>query len=194
MRSPLRTLQRHFLPQFIKSLVFLMRDHCFISTQADVQLTRLIRVGRGTTVKAFSVIQTSGGNVRIGDDCAFNNSVHVSTNHGRVVIGNKVRVGPGAVLMGSSRRFRDPDVPIVDQGYDNPGLIIGDDVLIGAHATIIGCEIGRGAVIGANSVVKRDVEPYSIVAGTPARVIAYRAGHPAWSPTQSRQPATRSLQ
>src|SRR5688572_17520659 len=162
MHSPLRLLQMHFIPQFVTSLLFFLRDRCFISMQADVQLTRLIRVGRRTTVKAFSVIQTSGGSVRIGADCAFNNAVHVSTNRGRVVIGNKVRVGPGAVLMGSSRKFRELGAPIVDQGYDNPGLIIGDDVLIGAHATIIGCEIGRGAVIGANSVVKRDVEPYTV--------------------------------
>ncbi len=54
-------------------------------------------------------------------------------------------------------------------------VIISDDVLISANAIILnGVKIGRGAVIGAGAVVNKDVEPYSIVAGVPAKLIRYR--------------------
>lgn len=62
--------------------------------------------------------------------------------------------------------------------WDNKGdIVIGNDVWIGYEAIIMqGVKIGDGAVIGARSVVTRDVEPFSIVAGSPARKIRYRFG------------------
>ena len=54
-------------------------------------------------------------------------------------------------------------------------VIIGNDVWIGCNATILrGVKIGDGAIIGANSLVSKDVPPYAIVAGTPAKIIKYR--------------------
>jgi acetyltransferase-like isoleucine patch superfamily enzyme len=66
---------------------------------------------------------------------------------------------------------------IVDRDYyDTKPIEIGNDVWIGCKATITGgcSRIGDGAIIGANSVVTHDVEPYAIVAGAPARILGYR--------------------
>ena len=66
---------------------------------------------------------------------------------------------------------------IVEQEWDSEkaGIIVGDDVWIGANATILpGVKIGKGAVIGAGSVVTKDVKEYAIVAGVPAKHVRYR--------------------
>ena len=61
-----------------------------------------------------------------------------------------------------------------DEKFSKP-CTIGNDVWIGCNATILrGVKVGDGAVIGANSLVNRDVPPYAIVGGVPARIIRYR--------------------
>jgi acetyltransferase-like isoleucine patch superfamily enzyme len=61
------------------------------------------------------------------------------------------------------------------EGVNTKQTVIGNDVWIGANVTILaGVTIGNGAIIGANSLVSKDIEPYSIVSGTPARLVRYR--------------------
>jgi acetyltransferase-like isoleucine patch superfamily enzyme len=89
--------------------------------------------------------------------------------------GDNVRLGPHVYLNGSIRKFMDRNTPIVDQGHEHAGLTVGSDVLVGASAVIMaGVVVGDGAVIGAGAVVNRNVPPYSIVAGVPAKVIGER--------------------
>ena len=85
-----------------------------------------------------------------------------------------VRIGPRVTIMGATRNFARKDRLIVEQGYRQRGTRIGRDVLIGAGAVIFDCTIGDGAVIGAGAVVTRDVAPYQVVAGVPARVVGER--------------------
>jgi len=70
------------------------------------------------------------------------------------------------------------DVSIPDQSSTNGNVIIGNDVWIGRKVTIMsGVTIGDGAVVAANSTVVKDVEPYSIVGGNPAKQLSYRFDH-----------------
>ena len=79
---------------------------------------------------------------------------------GRAIVGNHCHVGGGAVLAG-----------VIEPASATP-VVVEDDVLIGANAVVIeGCRIGKGAVIAAGAVVVSDVEPNTVVAGCPARVI-----------------------
>ena len=65
----------------------------------------------------------------------------------------------------------------IDEATSKGDIIVQDDVWIGYGATILsGLTIGQGAVIAAGSVVTKDVTPYSVVAGVPARVIKYHFG------------------
>lgn len=170
-----RIFQRYALVGPIPVFYYLLRDRAFVALASKVQVSRLIRFGPGCVVKPFAVIKTSGGRITFGRNCAVSCFNEIDTAAGDVVIGNDVRIGPHVFLTGSARRFNDRNTPIYAQGYENPGLRIGNDVLIGAGAVVMaGTRIGEGAVIGAGAVVNRDVPPFSIVAGVPAKVIGER--------------------
>jgi acetyltransferase-like isoleucine patch superfamily enzyme len=170
-----RIAQRYLVPGFVKSVYFYLRYRCLVSPKASVQLSDRITFGRGTVVKPFAVIINHTGRIAIGARCAISSFNHISTGDEDLVIGDHVRIAPNVTILGADRKIKQRDVLIMDQGRSHKSTNIGDDVLIGAGAVILpGCRIGIGAVIGAGSVVTRDVAPYAIVAGSPARVIGQR--------------------
>jgi acetyltransferase-like isoleucine patch superfamily enzyme len=153
-------------------MYYFYRYRAFISLQARVQLSKAITFGSGTVIKAFTIIQTHNGKISFGENCGVSNFNHIMTVDADITIGNNVRFGPNVTLLGSGRIFSKKNVPIVEQGYTHKGVSIGNDVLIGAGAIILdGCNISDGAVIGAGSLVDKDVPPYSISFGAPARVV-----------------------
>jgi len=170
-----RISQRYLAPRWLVSIYFYFKYKCVVSTRAQVQFTDCISFGSGCVVKAFAVIQTQTGHVKFGADCAVSSFDHISTGTADVVIGDHVRIASGVTLLGGDRNFGQKEVLIVEQGASHQGLRIGDDVLIGANAVILpGSHIGKGAVIGAGSVVTEEVPDYAIVAGSPARIIGHR--------------------
>ena len=81
-------------------------------------------------------------------------------------------------LLGGDHRYDDPETPIHRQARTTPGLEIGDDVWIGTNSVVLpGVTIGRGAVIGAATVVTEDVPAFAVVVGNPGRVVKYRGDH-----------------
>jgi acetyltransferase-like isoleucine patch superfamily enzyme len=170
-----RVLQRYIAPQFIVAIYYSLKYHCYVSIQARVQLTGKIAFGKGTVVKPFAILQTQGGRICTGENCAISSFNHISTGIEDVILGDYVRIGPSVTILGGSRNFMRKDLLIIQQGSYHKGVIIEDDVLVGAGVVILpGCRIGKGAVIGAMSLVNRDVTAYSIVAGIPAKVIGER--------------------
>src|SRR5690606_21616381 len=98
---------------------------------------------------------------------------------GRIQIGNHVRIAPHVMMIAGNHVFRDTTRPITTQGLEHAPIVVEDDVWIAGRVTITaGVTIGRGSVIAAGAVVTRDIPPFSVAAGVPARVI------------RSRQPAT----
>jgi acetyltransferase-like isoleucine patch superfamily enzyme len=158
------------------TIYFFFKSGCLINLKARVQINKKITLGKGTVVKSFAVIQTSGGRISIGKDCAVSSFNHISTGEADVLIGDQVRIGPSVSIIGSNRVFRKKDIPILKQGFTHKGIKIGNDVLIGAGVTILdGCTIGEGAVIGAGSVVTKDVPDFSVVFGVPAQIVFNRS-------------------
>lgn len=93
---------------------------------------------------------------------------------GEVKFGDNVLIGPKVIIWGRDHGIK-KDQLINRQEYTRSPIVIGNDVWIGASVIILkGVTIGDGAVIAAGSVVTKDVEPYAIVAGNPARLIKYR--------------------
>ncbi|AAM05571.1 acyltransferase [Methanosarcina acetivorans] len=93
-----------------------------------------------------------------------------------VSIGNDVMMGRDVIIMTTSHETSDASIPMRYQGGKEVSpVIIGDDVWIGSRVIILpGVRIGTGSIIGAGAVVTRDVEPYSVVGGTPAKIIKKR--------------------
>lgn len=98
----------------------------------------------------------------------------------KVSLGKYVMVGPHVAIVGGDHQFDKPGVPIIFSG--RPELkptIIEDDAWLGYNATIIaGVRIGRGAIVAAGAVVTKDVPPYEIYGGVPARKIGERFSNP----------------
>lgn len=136
-----------------------------------------IEIGSGTFIERFSVISSGigeNGYVKIGDNCSIGCSVNIF-GHGGAVIGNNVMIASHTCIIASSHVFSDTERPMFDQGHLSKGIVIEDDVWLGAGSKVLdGIRIGRGSIIGAGSVVTSDIEPYSIAVGVPAKVIKKR--------------------
>jgi acetyltransferase-like isoleucine patch superfamily enzyme len=117
---------------------------------------------------------TEGAEIRIGDRVLINNGFVISANE-LIEIGADSLIGEYVSIRDADHAFSRRDIPISLQGFTSAPIRIGEDVWIGRGAVILkGIEIGRGAVIGANSVVTHDVAPYDIVVGAPARRVRSR--------------------
>ena len=118
-------------------------------------------------------------NVSIGNDVYLGPYAIILATESRVFIGNKVLFGPRVTLIGGDHRITDVGRFIYDVLDKLPGddldIHIEDDVWVGANATILkGVTIGRGAVVAAGALVVKNVPPYAIVGGVPAKVLKYR--------------------
>lgn len=171
-----RKLRRYAVPSFFVSAYHFFRSRALVSWSARVQFSKNVSFGKGSVVKPFAVIQSSGGAVRFGLECAISSFDHFSTGEGDIVVGDHVRFAPNCTIVGGTKQVSDRNRLIVDQPEVYPnGVVIGDDVLVGAASVILpASRIGRGAIIGAGSVVNGDIPEYAIVAGAPAKVIGYR--------------------
>jgi len=94
---------------------------------------------------------------------------------GNISIGNDVSIAHGATILSSSHNYQRLDVPIKDQGLTTKKTIIEDNVWIGAKATVLyGITVETGSIIGANSVVTKNINSNTIVAGVPAAIVNTR--------------------
>lgn len=113
-----------------------------------------------------------------GIECGKNVSINTGAiidGRGGVSIGDFTMIGPNVCIASSNHIYQNIDQPMCFQGHKNAPVFIGKDVWIGANATILsGVSIGEGAVIAAGAVVTKDIDPYEIVAGIPARKIKDR--------------------
>ncbi|GJL81676.1 MAG: hypothetical protein DHS20C01_13100 [marine bacterium B5-7] len=134
-----------------------------------------IRIGNNVLIGRMSMIKTRAGSIDIQDHVHIGPNCHLGTAES-LVIGEYTLIGfncsIGGLLHGSKRT----DIPMVKQPLETRGGVsIGRDVWLGAAVTVIdGTNIGDGAIVGAGSVVTRDIPPYAIAVGIPARVVRYR--------------------
>jgi acetyltransferase-like isoleucine patch superfamily enzyme len=111
-----------------------------------------------------------GNNVRITIDCCI-----WAEKNSKIIIGNNVLIGPGVKMFGANHGTALNGVPMVYQERVEKDIVIEDDVWIGANSIIVsGVTIHKGAIVGAGSVVTKDVSESSIYAGVPAKYIKKR--------------------
>ena len=139
-------------------------------------LRDVAHVGSGVVVDPTTTI-TSGQMVRIGSDTYIGPHGYLAGDGG-LVIGRGVMIGPMAYLQTSTHNFDSADLAAVpyDHRIVRGPIAIEDYAWLGGRVTILpGVRIGKGAIIGAGSVVTRDVEPLAVVVGNPARVVSRRS-------------------
>lgn len=120
-------------------------------------------------------IQKFNPSVSIGENCNFGDYLHLTCIN-RIQIGNNVLTGRWVTITDNGHGTTDYNsltIPPAKRSlYSKGPVIIEDDVWIGDKATILpGVTIGKGSVIAANSVVTKDITPYSIAGGNPAKIL-----------------------
>jgi acetyltransferase-like isoleucine patch superfamily enzyme len=132
-----------------------------------------LEIGAGTLFEPGVWITAPGqARVRIGEGSFLNLAVMVASVE-LVEIGSHCMFANGCFVTDGNHRFDDPDVPVPWQGFATKGPTrVGDNTWCGANVVITsGVTVGERCVIGANSVVTEDIPPFSIAAGSPARVL-----------------------
>ena len=146
----------------------------FVTLDAESFGKGNIIIGDNTKILKFSQILCYGGSIKIGNNCSINQFC-VVYGHGGLIIGNNVRIATHVIIIPANHKFDRIDIPIMDQGETRKGIIVEDDVWIGAGAIILdGVRISKGSIIAAGAVVTHNVPKYHIVAGVPAKVLKKR--------------------
>ena len=134
-----------------------------------------IAIGNGVFLGRHTIVMTKDG------DIVLEAGVNVSAlcmifSASRVRCGRNTLIAAYTYLVGGGHDLDRTDVAIIEQARPSQGISIGPNCWLGAHVTVLdGVTVGRDAVIGANSVVTRDVEDFVVVAGSPAATIRRRA-------------------
>jgi len=187
-------LRKFLYPKFFKGI----SKSSFIGKHVTLRCPSQIKLGSGVMIDDFTqlvansshpdaIIINSGsflrsqtnivagppeGFVHIGENTGIGQGTILYGNGG-LTIGNKVLIAGQCFIVASMHEFKDPNVPIAEQGISTSGITIEDNVWIGAGAKILdGVTIGEGAIVGANAVVTKSVEPHTRVVGIPAKPLA----------------------
>ena len=157
---------RIFMPFYIKrgkgSVIYR-------SVRKDIVPFNIFELGKRSVIEDYSVINNAVGNLLIGN----NTRVGIgNTIIGPVTISDNVNIGQNVTISGLNHNYEDPSKTISEQGVGTSPIKIENDVWIGANSVVLpGIQIGNHSIIGAGSVITKDVPSYSVAVGNPARII-----------------------
>jgi acetyltransferase-like isoleucine patch superfamily enzyme len=180
---------RSFIKKTLFNMLTLWNYFKIYLLEENVTLGKNVVIGRGVIIKT-----TDGGKVTISDNVSIESNCYIYAQCGEITIGTNTFIGSGSqivakksIVIGSGNLIsayciiRDGNhgikrgININTQPHDIEEISIGDDVWLGSHCVVTaGNTIETGAVVGANAVVTKDVEAYSIVGGVPAMFINQR--------------------
>lgn len=152
--------------------VYLDRDVRISCTGSGgrVYLGEQVRLDRGVDLKVHK-----GGQTEIGDR-TYIGPYSCLSGYGSIKIGKDCLIASHSAVYAHNYNFADPTRKIKDQGYTYKGIVIEDDCWLGSGVKVLdGVTISQGSVIGAGAVVTKDIPPYSIAVGVPAKVISQRS-------------------
>jgi acetyltransferase-like isoleucine patch superfamily enzyme len=163
------------VPGWYVSLVCMWRFRAQVSPRAEVELSKNLRLGRGTVVSSYTKIKATGGVLQTGARTQIATGCFLDAQAGGLIIGSGVLIGPNCVLVTSSYHHGQLGVPLEDQGKEHKGSRIGNNVFIGSNSVILdGSDIGDDVIVTPCSVVSGRVAPRAVVSGNPARTIFTR--------------------
>ncbi|MCK5536144.1 MAG: acyltransferase [Bacteroidales bacterium] len=173
----------------MRSILFLVKYFPYIKMSKIPNIQKNVRIvvfgknkksfkiifGEGVSIKSDVLIQGSG-TLLIGKRTYIGSHSVIGVNE-KISIGNDVMISQYVSIRDTDHAFNRVDIPMNRQGIATAPIVIEDDVWI-AHGVIItkGVTIGKGAIIAGGAVVTKDVPPYAIVGGIPAKILKYRDG------------------
>lgn len=148
--------------------------HIKLKTDRNSSGKKALEIGADSELQEGVILETYGGNITLGEN-TFIGPYSVIYGHGNVTIGRDVLIATGCKIFSSNH-----DIPSIDECIRSKAdlldhTLIGDDVWLGANTCILaGVAIGNGCVIGAGSVVTKDMPKGAIAYGVPAKVVRFR--------------------
>lgn len=128
-------------------------------------------VMHGAVLHVYNFRELPHAFIRIGRDSLIG-ELNVLRGQGGITIGDRVYTAPAVQLLAVNHCFHDPTRPMIEQGITAEGIVVEDDVWIGAGAIITdGVHIGQGAVVAAGAVVTKNVPAHTVVGGVPAHIL-----------------------
>ena len=147
-------------------------DYCVLDAKG--QDNRGIRIGNGVFIGRNTILNCKNGNIDLED------RVNISANcmifsASEVSIGADYLMAGYCYLVGGTHQFDDPDVPVLHQQRSSNGICLESGGWLGTHTSVMdGVRIGKHAIIGAGSVVSRNIPDYAVAAGVPVTIINRR--------------------
>ncbi|AND42264.1 acyltransferase [Cytobacillus oceanisediminis] len=144
-----------------------IRDRVYLYSYRDGKII----LGKNVTIEDYVILEALNKSIEIGDNSTVN-QFSIFRSWGDIKIGNGVRIGPHVQIMAMNHIFTNSDKYIYQQGIEGSGIEIGNNVWIGGNVTILdGVKIGDNCVIGAGSIVVKNIEENSLAVGNPAKII-----------------------
>lgn len=164
---------RHNRVEIGNNLIISGRIYCVAGKTGNIKIGNNVRINSGIRYNPIGgdskaiLFADEGGSISIGDNVGMSNCAIVSKTS--ISIGNGVMIGGGVKIYDSDFHWVSPVQRKTEKGGKKKPVVIKDDTFIGAHSIILkGVTIGRGVVIGAGSVVTRDISDFEVWAGNPA--------------------------
>lgn len=145
----------------------------YIGQKCSIKGKKNIIFEDSAVIRPYTQIWSEGGKIRISKGSEIGERCRISIANS-LKIGEKVLLSPNIYITDCDHEYRNIDIPVIDQSIVQKGqtVTIGDGSYIGINTVIVGnVKIGKHCVIGANSVVTKDVPSYCVAVGSPARVI-----------------------
>lgn len=157
---------------------FIAEDYCEINclSRRGIVLGDRVSIGRYALIRPTNFYGGGeiGEGLKVGNNSNIGSYAYIGCS-GYIEIGDNVMISPRVSIYSENHNFAGLDLPMKEQGVTREFVKIEDDCWIAANSVVLaGVTIGRGSVVSAGSVVTKDVPPYSIVGGVPAKIIRSR--------------------
>lgn len=170
MMHPVKTRPRLWLRMF--QFLYMKRGKksvIYRTVRKDIVPFNCFSLGKSSVIEDYSIVNNAVGDIYIGDHSRIGLG---NTLIGPVHIGNNVIIAQNVVISALNHNYEDITTSINNQGIHVEKIIIGNNAWIGANCSILpGVHIGDHVVVGAGSVVTKDIPSYCVVVGNPARIM-----------------------